>query len=136
MSGEETSCTNLRRVLVTGATGFVGRHLVRRLAADGVAVHVLVRPQSNLTPLQGFSGLSIHIDDGEGSLHEMLDKAAPEVVIHLAAHFVAEHGPGDLGPMVEANILFGALMLESMARAGTARLVNAGTSCQVFEDRE
>jgi hypothetical protein len=35
-----------RRVLVTGGTGFVGANLVRRLLADGHAVHLLVRPGS------------------------------------------------------------------------------------------
>ena len=34
-------------VLVTGATGFVGSHLVRRLVRDGDEVHVLRRPQSD-----------------------------------------------------------------------------------------
>ncbi len=137
MSDEGTSSTGFRRILVTGATGFVGRHLVRRLTADGVAVHALVRPQSNLAPLQGLSGLSVHLDDGgDRSIGDVLDQAAPELVIHLATHFVGEHGPGDLGPMVAANILFGARLLEAMADTGPACLVNAGTSWQAFEDRE
>ena len=34
----------MRRVLLTGATGFVGANLARRLLADGHEVHCLVRP--------------------------------------------------------------------------------------------
>src|SRR5262245_19739839 len=33
-------------VFVTGATGFIGRHLVERLLARGERVHALVRPES------------------------------------------------------------------------------------------
>ena len=40
----------MRKVLVTGATGFVGRRLVKRLLADGCRVRVLVRDQARLEP--------------------------------------------------------------------------------------
>jgi nucleoside-diphosphate-sugar epimerase len=38
----------IRKALVTGARGFIGRHLVDRLLADGAAVTVLVRHDSVL----------------------------------------------------------------------------------------
>ena len=41
------------RTLVTGATGFIGQVLVRRLAARGDQVRVLARPSSNLAALDG-----------------------------------------------------------------------------------
>ena len=37
-------------IAVTGATGFIGRHLVARLAASGQKVRVIVRPGSRRTP--------------------------------------------------------------------------------------
>jgi dihydroflavonol-4-reductase len=41
------------RVLVTGATGFLGRHVVRALLARGDDVRVTVRPSSRTEPLEG-----------------------------------------------------------------------------------
>ena len=38
--------------LVSGATGFLGRHLVRRLDREGWRVHVLLRPASDAAPLK------------------------------------------------------------------------------------
>ena len=43
-------------VAVTGATGFVGRNLVRRLAEQGYAVRALVRPGKTLEGAEVISG--------------------------------------------------------------------------------
>jgi len=42
-----------QRVLVTGATGFVGRHVVRQLHEDNFFVKILVRKDSDRTPIEG-----------------------------------------------------------------------------------
>lgn len=76
------------RSLVTGATGFIGSHLVRRLLARGDDVHVVARPGSALDRLQGMTGeITIHSLDLADlpALSNCLDWAAPERVFHLAA---------------------------------------------------
>src|SRR5262249_53652867 len=43
------------KVLITGATGFLGSHLCRRIVEEGHEVRVLIRPTSNSEILQGLS---------------------------------------------------------------------------------
>src|SRR5512146_477301 len=48
VKSEETSLN----IFITGATGFIGKHLVRRLVAEGHDVRCLVRRSSNINLLQ------------------------------------------------------------------------------------
>jgi nucleoside-diphosphate-sugar epimerase len=71
------------RALVTGATGFIGYHLVRELVQTGASVTCLIRPTSNTSSLSEF--------DVEYIFGDILDKeslvspvANADVVYHLA----------------------------------------------------
>ena len=77
-----------RRALVTGASGFIGSHLVTRLLAEGVEVHVLQRsdaPGPRLAPL--LARLRVWRADvtDRDALHAAFEGAAPDLVVHLAA---------------------------------------------------
>ena len=76
-----------RRVLVTGATGFIGSALARRLLKDGADVHVLVRAGSSPRKLgAAWSRVTRHVGDlsDEKSLLAAARAARPEAVFHLA----------------------------------------------------
>jgi nucleoside-diphosphate-sugar epimerase len=121
-----------RRILVTGATGFVGTHLTRRFADDGWDVSALVRPQSDVDRLDPRVTAYAPYGDTATLVSAIVD-ARPDVVIHLASLFIAEHAPDQVGPLVESNVLFGAQLLEAMDAAGVDALVNTGTSWQYFD---
>lgn len=120
--------------LVTGSTGFIGSHLAGKLASEGWQVHVIVRPNTSLSPLETIRGaISVHTHDGgQESLHSIFEEVRPSVVFHLASLFLATHRPDDVRPLVESNILFGAQLLEAMTRTGCNKLVNTGTSWQHY----
>jgi nucleoside-diphosphate-sugar epimerase len=124
------------RALVTGATGFVGSRLVGRLLEKGWSVHVLARPTSQLIALpERATGLIVHRVTGPyEELADIVRKAAPDVVFHLASRAVAEHTPDDLDPLIEANVAFPLRLLEAMAQANAHRLVNTGTYWQRLSD--
>jgi len=76
-----------RTVAVTGATGFIGGHLVQRLVAEGWRVHVLVRrPETHSAPDSILAGPAIETVPGSledpASLHDLL--RGVDAVVHVA----------------------------------------------------
>ncbi len=125
----------MRRALVTGATGYLGSVLANRLVADGVQVTCLARPGSERSRIDDRATV-IEVDGSTESIAAAVAAAAPEVVFHLASFYLAEHRPGDIDQLVEANVGYGTRLLEAMSQAGVSALVYAGTSWQHYGDAD
>jgi nucleoside-diphosphate-sugar epimerase len=74
------------RILVTGATGFIGGDLARRLLSEGHEVWALVRKTSRR---DGLAAMSVSLAEGDITDSESFEKAlslsAPDAVYHCAA---------------------------------------------------
>lgn len=127
----------MRSAVVTGATGFIGAALVRRLLATGWRTTAIVRA-SSATQALSHPNLTVHVhDDAVDSLADMLREARADVVFHLASLFLADHRPDQVAPLIASNVAFPARLMEAMrlsaeATGLPARLVTAGTSWQHF----
>jgi nucleoside-diphosphate-sugar epimerase len=96
------------KALVTGATGFVGSHLVEALIARGYRVNCLVRNPRKATDLYG-TGAPVHFVAGDLADQPALERAAEGVDL-------AFHAAGLTGARRESDLL-------AVNRDGTARLL-------------
>lgn len=125
----------MRSALITGATGFIGSHLARRLARTGWTVHALVRPDSDISAIPAEA--TVHRHDGSLQQLTAIARASqPTIVFHLASLYLAQHRPEQVDELVASNILFPARLAQAMMDAGASRLVNTGTAWQHYRTRD
>jgi uncharacterized protein YbjT (DUF2867 family) len=79
-----------QRVLVTGATGFIGSHLWQRLIREGYSVRATVRDQKQAAGLRG-QGIEVFFGDLRDQRSLEVAAAGIDVVYHIAALFRAEN---------------------------------------------
>lgn len=113
----------MKSALVTGAGGFLGRRLVDRLVAEGVAVRAVAAPGERISPRDGVAPLVADIAR-PGSLDGAADGA--DVVFHLAAMYV--FGPADPERMWRVNVEGTEQVLAAAAAAGAVAVHVSSTS--------
>jgi len=129
--------TTQRIALVTGATGFVGSHLTRRLVRDGWQVHILSRERSHLLDVPEFAHVINHVHDGStDGMVRCVARAKPDVVFHLASLFLSQHTIKDIEYLIQSNVLFGNQLLEAMKVNEVRCIINTGTSWQHYNNED
>ena len=112
------------KTLVTGATGFVGSAVARRLAARGHALRLLTRASSDRSNL---AGLDAEVVVGDLTDPASLDRAAAgfRYVVHVAADYrIWVPVPDD---MLRANVDGALAMVRAAANAGVERIVHCSS---------
>jgi len=120
------------RLLVTGASGFVGAAVVRAAVERGLAVSAVVRPGSPATRLEPFAGEVeiLHADLADAAqISDAVVAARPDACIHLAAAGAVTRSD-DLEVLLATNALGPALLARALAATGCHRLVTAGSSSE------
>lgn len=120
------------RSLVTGAAGFIGAALARRLLARGDRVTALAGPGSDPWRLEGLRAdaevLELDLRDAE-AVARVMRAARPDEVFHLAAHG-AYSWQRSLSRMIETNVAGTAHVAEAALDAGARAIVSAGSSSE------
>lgn len=113
------------KVMVTGATGFVGRHVVTELLVRGHSVVAVARDEKRAREMPWFGAVNFIKCDVHESFHPLLQlECLPDVIVHLAwpglpnyrdFFHVSKNMPADLA------------FLEAAVKSGVAHILVAGT---------
>ena len=112
-------------VLVTGGTGFIGSHLVARLAQTGAEVHAVSRQD---VPHPSRMVRWWRADLAElGAVQGLVRAVRPAVIFHLASYVAGARNLALVIPTFASNLTSTVNLLTAAAEVGDARVVLAGS---------
>lgn len=120
------------RILVTGATGFIGGHLAAFLGAQGHRVYAIHRPSSAIPGSWKRLGIVPLLVDEGADIRRAVAVAAPDTVYHLAAAQDRGTAPDQIDRLIAANVTLGTQLLEALA--GTSAVVVGASSYFQYRD--
>jgi len=122
----------MKRVILTGGTGFVGANLTRRLLQDGHHVHLLVRTDySGWRIKEILNDIQLHTVDlsNSESVLKTLTTIQPDWIFHLAAHG-AYSWQKDVAQIIQTNLIGTVNLVEAALKIGFESFIHTGTSSE------
>lgn len=122
----------MSRVIVTGAAGFIGANVARRLVEDGFEVYLFTLPTSarwRLDELEEHAQvIEVDLVDDDSVMHEVR-RIGPRWVLHLAAHG-GYSWQTDAGAILRANVIGTSNLLAASLATAVETFVNTGSSSE------
>ena len=114
-------------ILLTGATGFLGSHILDKLVKNGYNVAILKRSWSDTWRINHLLSQIKVFNLDLTSLEEIFQSIRPEYIVHLATLYSKFDSDVDLDSMHKANVLFPVELLEVGIKYGLKGFINTGT---------
>lgn len=123
--------------LITGATGFLGNHLCAKLLEKDYKIIILVRQTSNTSFFNKYEKEKVvicQLDKDFNVIDKIVEEYRPLITFHLAATFDKGNINKEIINLINTNILFGTILLNSLIKYDCKKFINVGTYWQNFKD--
>lgn len=122
------------KCIMTGATGYIGSHVLKYLLSKGWEIHVVADPKFGYANIEDVLP-EIDLFEYEGdiaSLCEYFKEKKADVVFHLAAAVITNYKLEQVPILIQSNIQFGTEILEAMKSCETKLIVSTGSYWQNY----
>lgn len=119
------------RVLITGATGYIGTHLLVKLKE--YTYKLVVRKFHNEYPKDS---QVIYNKDKINIFKKEIEQYNPEIVIHLASFLTSLDDIHSIKKVIDSNITFTSILLESLKNTNVKLFINTGTFAEFYGNDE
>lgn len=116
---------NCQTILLTGATGFLGSHLLEALVLNGYSVIIIKRSYSNIWRIQHLNGKYKSYDIDKVSIASIFENHQIEIVIHTACNYGRDNE--SVIDVLDSNLLFSLSVLEACIKSSTRLFINTDT---------
>ena len=115
----------LPNILLTGAAGFLGSHLLEALLVKGYKVIILKRSTSNTWRIPHLLGQVSSYDIDKQPLELVFEQQNINVVIHTAGQYGRDGC--SISKIIEANVVFGVNLVDACLRCNVKTFINTDT---------
>lgn len=123
-----------KRVLVTGGTGSIGKHLVKELAKYN-QVYCIVRNTSNIEQIKTLENITIiYLNEDYSSLYTLLYGLEIDITFHLASMITVECNINDIDHLIQSNITFPTILFEILLQFGYKNIINISTYAEYHQE--
>ncbi len=123
------------KILITGPTGFIGKHLIKQLLSDNISVIAVEKFGADIRFLEQ-NNIKYTFYNEYQDLFNFINIEKPDGIIHLASLFLASHTSEQLNDLVNTNVLFPLHLIEAATNADVKWFINTGTFWQHYENKE
>ncbi len=114
-----------KTILVTGASGFIGSHLIRRLKTMGCVIYALSRHETG-SERDGIHWTKADVSDME-RLRNVFTHVRPDIVFHLASLVTGNRAMNQVEPTLRSNLMSTVNLLTLVTEYKCDRLVTVGS---------
>lgn len=116
-----------QKILITGASGFIGSHLLSRLCENRADVYAVSRSVGvNLPQKNGPRWFQADLAE-TSAVRDILSEVKPDIIIHLASHVAGARDLGMVLPTFRSNLMSTVNLLTIASEIGCQRIVLTGS---------
>ena len=115
-----------KKILVTGASGFIGSNLCHRLCNSGAEVNGVYHHSSRSDHDEQVRWWQCDLADG-AAVHSLLARLKPDIIFHLASHVAGSRSLELVLPTFHSNLSSTVNVLTAAAGVGCRRIILAGS---------
>ncbi|OGF54372.1 MAG: hypothetical protein A2452_02215 [Candidatus Firestonebacteria bacterium RIFOXYC2_FULL_39_67] len=123
-----------KRVLITGASGFIGSHIVNRIRKDNTVAVVMLNDEHSTRIEDSLGGIIRYNVDlkSTSDIMKVVADFKPDVILHLASIYAVNHKSEQIESLIETNVLGITNLLEASVAGKVKLFVNTST-CFVYD---